>query len=282
MDKIQDKRPTWYCAGTMAKRTFHLVDADSNKFWGTWIDGNVLHTQYGRIGTAGKTTSKLFGTSKIAHVAMAKIVAEKVSKGYVEVTEAEARDAPKKAVVRPPPAPLPSKIDEEGFWDILSRLNWKKQGDDEKVLEPALKALSQMSKQDIAQFDVLMAQKLFALDTREHARAVYKGEVDPDDGDQYISADDFLYSRCVMLVNGREAYEAAVKDPTLMPQGSEFEAILYLAREAYQLKTGEELDVDAPVSYESFSNKEGWAPTAATKAGKATDPGIPPLNRRPS
>ena len=125
-----------------------------------------------------------------------------------------------------------------------------------------------------------MAQKLFALDTREHARAVYKGEIDPDDGDQYISADDFLYSRCVMIVNGREAYENAVKDPTLMPQGSEFEAVLSLAQNACELKTGEDLDVTTPVSYESFSNVEGWKPTSSTKQGWATSDGVPPMNRR--
>ena len=108
-----------------------------------------------------------------------------------------------------------------------------------------------------------------------------KGEVDPDDGDQYISADDFLYSRCVMLVNGRKKYEAVLKNPTGMARGSEFEAVLSLARDAHELKTGEELDVTALVSYESFSNKAGWKPNAKTKRGWTTSAKVPPLNRRP-
>jgi hypothetical protein len=172
-------------------------------------------------------------------------------------------------------------MDEDGFWDILSRLDWKKQGDDDEVLAPAVRALSQMSVADIAHFEVMMAQKLFALDTREHARAVYKGQIDPDDGDRYISADDFLYSRCVMIVNGRQAYEDAVRDPTLMPQESEFEAVLYLAVNAHRIKTGEDLDVSTPVSYESFSNTAGWKPTAETKPGWTTSDRVPPGNRRP-
>lgn len=266
----------------MAKRRFHLVDDESNKFWEVWTASSELHTHYGRIGTDGKVTLKKLASADAAKGAMTKLVAEKLRKGYVEVSAAAAKAAPKKPIARAAPRPPPEKMDEEGFWDILSRLDWKKQGDDEKVLAPAVKALAQMSVADIGQFEVMMAQKLFALDTREHARAVYKGEIDPDDGDQYISADDFLYSRCVMIVNGREAYENAVKDPTLMPQGSEFEAVLSLAQNACELKTGEELDVTTPVSYESFSNAEGWKPTTATKQGWATSDGIPPMNRRPS
>jgi hypothetical protein len=66
-----------------------------------------------------------------------------------------------------------------------------------------------------------------------------------------------------------------------MARGTEFEAVLSLARDAYELKTGEELDVTAPVSYESFSNKAGWKPNARTKRGWATSGKVPPLNRRP-
>jgi hypothetical protein len=212
---------------------------------------------------------------------MARLIAEKTGKGYVEVSAAEAKAAPKKPMVRAALRPPPTKMDEDGFWDILSRLNWKKQGDDDEVMAPAVKALSQMSVADIELFAVMLAQKLFALDTREHARAVYKGEIDPDDGDQYISADDFLYARCVMIVNGREAYEEAVKDPTRMPQNCEFEAVLSLAQQAHALKTGEELAVVDAVSYESFSNEPGWRPTEKTKPGWTTSDRVPPMNRRP-
>ena len=135
--------------------------------------------------------------------------------------------------------------------------------------------------EDIERFEASMTKKLFALDTREHAHAVYKGEIDPDDGDQYISADHFLYSRCVMLVSGRDAYEAAVTNPTLMPQGCEFEAVLSISQQAHQIKTGEELDATTPESYESFSNEAGWQPTAKTKKGWTSSANVPPGNRRP-
>jgi predicted DNA-binding WGR domain protein len=265
----------------MAKRRFHLVDETSNKFWEVWTSGKELHTQHGRIGSQGKLTTKKLASGDATKAAMAKLIAEKTRKGYVEVSAAQAKAAPSKPVARAAPRPPPTTMDDDGFWDILSRLDWKKQGDDDKVLAPAVKALSQMSVADIEKFEVMMAKKLFALDTREHARAVYKGVVDPDDGDEYISADDFLYSRCVMVVNGQKFYEDAVKDPTRMPKDSEFEAVLYLARNAYELKTGEELEVETPVSYESFSNKAGWKRNEATKKGWATSARVPPGNRRP-
>ena len=43
-----------------------------------------------------------------------------------------------------------------------------------------------------------------------------------------------------------------------MPKGFTFEALLYLAAIAYQQKTGERWEYLPKVSYETFSNREGW------------------------
>ena len=53
----------------------------------------------------------------------------------------------------------------------------------------------------------------------------------------------------------------------------------YLSRE---LKTGDEFDHLSPRSYESFSNKAGWAKTAKTRPGRFTGENVPPGNRRPT
>lgn len=108
--------------------------------------------------------------------------------------------------------------------------------------------------------------------------------LDPDDGDAYISADSFLYERCVVVANGRELYEQVLADPMAFPQDLEFESLLYVAVTAYERLTGEDVrDVleDEP-SYETFSNAEGWAPTEATRPGVFTGEHVPPLNRRPT
>jgi len=173
-------------------------------------------------------------------------------------------------------------MDDNAFWNIIAELDWSQRGDDQAVMESAVDALAALPVQEIYAFDELLARKLYALDTREVCRAVYEGELDPDDGDDYISADDFLYSRCVVVANGRESFENVLRDPSQAPSGLEFEALLSLAQTAYEQKTGKEYDHSTEVSWESFSNADGWKPTEATKEGKYTGEGIPPGNRRPT
>jgi len=145
-----------------------------------------------------------------------------------------------------------------------------------------MRTLSTMLPADIAAFEQILATKLYALDTREHARWCYRGQSDPDNGDDYISSDDFLYSRCVVVANGRGFFEDVLADPSKFPAAMEFESLLYLARHAYRQRTGHPLDVEHGVSWESFSNTDGWRPTSRTTQGRYTGASIPPLNRRPT
>jgi hypothetical protein len=171
---------------------------------------------------------------------------------------------------------------EDAFWKIIALFDWEKTGDDDAVLRPAVEALAAMSEADIFRFDDILSEKLYALDTREHARHVYAGSIDVDDGDAYISPDDFLYSRCVVVANGKQFYDQVLSDPTKSPQEMEFEALLYVAGQAYEAKTGDEYEHVPPLSFESFSNTDAWKPAARTKPGKYTSERIPPGNRRPT
>jgi hypothetical protein len=173
-------------------------------------------------------------------------------------------------------------MDETTFWDIIGRFDWDQTGDDDAVLEPACAALALLDEESIFKFDDILAEKLHALDTRRHCQACYEGELDPDDGDDYIAADDFLYARCVVVANGPDFYASVLADPTQFPQEMEFEALLSVANIAYENKTGESYEHVSPVSYESFQNSAGWAPTSATQPGKYTGENIPPGNRRPT
>lgn len=172
-------------------------------------------------------------------------------------------------------------MDATQFWHVIGTFDWSQEGDDEAVIAPAVAALADRSEEEIQAFSDLLAGFLYALDTREHARYGFLGEADPDNGDDYISADAFLYLRCVVVANGREFYEAVLADPTRMPKGDlEFESLLSVDSEAYLAKTGEDYDYLAEPSYESFSNAEGWAP-AGGRAGRFTGDDVPPMNRRP-
>src|SRR5581483_500363 len=86
----------------MAGREFHFQDGTSNKFWTIELGGNSFTVQFGRLGTAGQTQTKEFGSEAAARAAYDKLVADKIKKGYKEITGAapagaEARAKPEEA-----------------------------------------------------------------------------------------------------------------------------------------------------------------------------------------
>ncbi len=73
-------------------RRFELVEGTSSKFWEVGVEGNMLTTRWGRIGTAGQSKSKACADATAATRELDKLVAEKTAKGYQEAG----------GVVRPP------------------------------------------------------------------------------------------------------------------------------------------------------------------------------------
>jgi len=154
-------------------------------------------------------------------------------------------------------APKPKKMmDLHAFWSIIDLLDWKNQGDDDAVLAPAIQALAARATTDIRRFEERLAFLLYRLDTSAHARNLRESSVIP--GQDYISADGFLYARCAVVASGRKCYESILKNPKKMPQDTEFEALLSLASEAYESRTGDGFDYTTGCDYESFSNAAGW------------------------
>jgi hypothetical protein len=91
-----------------------------------------------------------------------------------------------------------------------------------------------------------------AADAREIGDEAYTGLHD------HFSVDWFLDVRCCVVANGKRTFETVLKNPKRMPKGMEFEALLQVAAQAYQAKTGEDFAFIPSVSYETFSNKAGW------------------------
>lgn len=69
----------------MARREFHFREGSVNKFWTIDAEGKSFTVQFGRIGTAGQTQTKEFNSEAEAEKACAKLIAEKLKKGYQEV-----------------------------------------------------------------------------------------------------------------------------------------------------------------------------------------------------
>jgi hypothetical protein len=154
------------------------------------------------------------------------------------------------------------------FWDIVSLLDWSKWNENEEertgaderaVLEPAIAKLSELPVREILMFEEFLRWRVYSLDTREHARHSGSGEeYDSYTGpDKPFSTDGFLYCRGMAVAKGRAEYEEALADPTRMP-ADRFELFLYLARYAYERKTGECCEYEAGFSYEACSNPAGW------------------------
>jgi hypothetical protein len=140
------------------------------------------------------------------------------------------------------------------FWKTMELCDWEHEGDDELVLEPVIKYLSTKDDMGIFEFENLMSELLYALDTRKLAKQCKKSQ-------GCFSDDSFLYSRCVALINGEAYYRIALRGKFPRMWGMEFESLLYVAPRAWarkHQKNESEYPNIPPVSYETGSNKDGW------------------------
>ncbi|MBV9124451.1 MAG: STM4015 family protein [Planctomycetes bacterium] len=109
---VKDYKPAvGLVAGPMKRREFQFTEGTSKKFWAIELEGTRHTVHFGRIGTAGQTQTKEFDNEDKARKSYEKLLAEKVNKGYVEVTapteakEAEAKPAPSKSRKKASPEP---------------------------------------------------------------------------------------------------------------------------------------------------------------------------------
>lgn len=66
-------------------RRFEFIGGGSEKFWEIGLEGNQHTVRYGRLGTGGQSKTKEFSTPGAAQTDAAKLVAEKLAKGYQEI-----------------------------------------------------------------------------------------------------------------------------------------------------------------------------------------------------
>ncbi|MCM1065702.1 MAG: DUF4240 domain-containing protein [Eubacterium sp.] len=140
------------------------------------------------------------------------------------------------------------------FWKTMELCDWEKEGDDDQVLKPVIAYLSKQDDSAIFEFDDLMTELLYHLDTEKLAEQCRK--VDP-----LMSDDTFLYSRCVALINGPAYYEKVRQGKEKNVWGMEFESLLYVPQRAWELKhqgSVDEYPHVSPLSFETGSNKDGW------------------------
>ena len=144
-------------------------------------------------------------------------------------------------------------LDERGFWALIELIDRTAlaDGDEDGAVAPIVEALEAGPVDDIFAFEERLARFLYALDGERYA---------DNAGESGATDDGFLYARCYVVGQGREHYEAVLADPSEMPKTLDewLEAILGVASEAYERKTGLEWDYTASVSYDTGCNGELW------------------------
>lgn len=140
-------------------------------------------------------------------------------------------------------------LSEDDFWQIIALLKPAAKNKEERIAA-AVKYLAKLPTKHIYQFEDLLAEKLFGLDTAAHAEVAYPGNV---------SVDGFLYLRAGVVAEGLAAYQRVLDNPASLNKEIDFEPLLSLAALAYQQKTGRMFDYISPVSYETYANEDGWS-----------------------
>jgi cell wall assembly regulator SMI1/predicted DNA-binding WGR domain protein len=143
----------------MGKRRFELVEGTSSKFWTVWIDGTKVHTEYGRIGAAGRETIKDEKTAAAAKKLHDALVAEKTKKGYREAASGK-KAAPAKKAAMPPANSAKSAASSGDHAALIAKIEKKAKaagialapGASEKTLLAAEKALGQKLPDEVRAF----------------------------------------------------------------------------------------------------------------------------------
>ncbi len=141
---------------------------------------------------------------------------------------------------------------EAQFWNIIEQLDWSKK-EYKAIITPAVLALSQMPMPCIYLFKDYLSEKLYRLDTRQHATVFLKKEEE-----DFLSADDFLYVRCAVVAEGKVFYQKILEKASEMPSGIAFEPLLSIANEAYKIKMNKNLEYSPTYNCETKSNKAAW------------------------
>lgn len=141
---------------------------------------------------------------------------------------------------------------EQDFWRVMEKLDWQHEGNDEKVLKPLIRYLAGQTDAVLFAFEERMAELLYRIDGEPWG-------VSMGNPDSLTFADEFLYARCVALVNGQAHYQRVWEEQRLLAPELEFESLLYVAELAWERKhPGLDYPYITQMSYETFSNQAAW------------------------
>lgn len=154
-----------------------------------------------------------------------------------------------------PGKPDEGALSESAFWEVIGLLDWGQEQDDAVIL-PAVHHLSQCSTAAIQAFQDWLSEKLYLLDGEKYASQT--GDNAYQGVERSFSVDGFLYARCYVVARGKAFFEQVIGNPEVMPRNQTFEALLRIAGQAYQEKTGALFNYQPAYIIETFANPDGW------------------------
>jgi predicted DNA-binding WGR domain protein len=271
------------------KRSLINQDKLSNKFWNVEIFGNIQKITFGKIGTVGRETSKEYTSETECIKETTSLIAQKIKKGYVEISENEI--IPEKASVSD------DEKSEIYFWEAIHKsnknrnANWNEYDLNEHI-ESLTELLSKSSKEKLILFEKELLQKLNQLYTAEIAELsiILESEFeklnDEVEFDDYLSDDGFIYFRCWLLLKGEDVFNKITKDINAYINEKNNailddywgEGLLYVADEAYGMEHENEEDSEIRdavaekypevIHYDSMDNKMNRDPRGGKELQK--------------
>ena len=146
-------------------------------------------------------------------------------------------------------------MSEDTFWKVFLLMDWSKK-EDQEIIEPVVRYLTSKGVYDIRNFAELLHEKLYMLDTKEHAANMGKNSY--SDQSKIFSVENFLARRCLIVARGKILYEEILNDPFKMPSSNGFMALLDIIPQAYYRKVGKPFIYKTQYSFETFANREAW------------------------
>jgi hypothetical protein len=135
-------------------------------------------------------------------------------------------------------------LEADRFWKIVERAAKRGKGDQDEMLEALSEELGKLESDDVRGFQLRMDALIAEARTWDLWGAAYVMNGGCSD-------DGFEYFRAWLIAQGREVFEAALRDPETLASaklryalddGYDFEGLLYVATQVYEEMTGEELD----------------------------------------
>ncbi len=150
----------------------------------------------------------------------------------------------------------------EGFWHIVETAGGVRGFQEEGGRQRMTKALTAMPVEEIKAFEDMLSKYLYDLDLRDLARQPVVNAIE-DHRPVRLSSDGFLYARCAVVLEGREAYAEVLRDyerfaPFTSLYCQHADLLLDVASDAYGAATGQEWDHDTLFDYETGANAAGW------------------------